>query len=220
MKVIKGKVSFRGQMKKRKVSCPDEVLTKTEEASPKAEAQPSARKVSAGEALTQAIVRSRRNVEGVVRRRYQTMPIFSAVEESQRPARAVSFCPEILLLSAVMENNTEELAKILREGNVNVNQANSIGRLPIHEAASEGFVECAQILIENGANLTLECSEGFTPLEAAVISGNFECAELLIQSGAPIDKIKDGFLDPVIVKGSKMARECIVDEEQETACAE
>ena len=112
-----------------------------------------------------------------------------------------------------MENNTEELAKILREGNVNVNKANSIGRLPIHEAASEGFVECAQILIENGANLTLECSEGFTPLEAAVISGNFECAELLIQSGAPIDKIKDGFLDPVIVKRNKMAKQCIEDEE-------
>lgn len=200
-------------MKKRKISCPDEVLSKTEEASSKTDGEPRVRKASTGEELTQAIMRSRRNVEGTMKRRYQTMPIFSAVEESQRPPRAVSFCPEILLLSAVMENNTEELEKILREGNVNVNQANSVGRLPIHEAASEGFVECAQILIENGANLTLECSEGFTPLEAAVISGNFECAELLIKCGAPIDKIKDGFLDPVIAKGVKM--ETPYDEEEE-----
>ncbi|KAJ7387625.1 hypothetical protein OS493_000960 [Desmophyllum pertusum] len=211
MKVIKGKMSFRGQLKKRKLSCPaDEVLSKTEEGSKPEETRE--RKISAGEELTQAIVRRhRRNVEGVVRRRYQSMPIFSSPDESQKPPRAVSFCPEILLLSAVMENNTEELAKILREGNVNVNQANSIGRLPIHEAASEGFVECAQILIENGANLTLECSEGFTPLEAAVISGNFECAELLIRSGAPIDKIKNGFRDPVVT-GSKMATDCNEEE--------
>lgn len=201
-------------MKKRKFSCPDEVvLSKTEEASPKPEAEaPRVRKASAGEELTAAIVRNRRHVEGEVRRRYQTMPILSAVEESQKPPRAVSFCPEILLLSAVMENNTEELAKILREGNVNVNQANSIGRLPIHEAASEGFVECAQILIENGANLTLECSEGLTPLEAAVISGNFECAELLIRSGAPIDKIKNGFVDPVIT-GRRLETDCCGEEE-------
>lgn len=213
MKVIKGKMSFRGQMKKRKFSCPDEVLSKSEDASPKSEAEPRERKISVGEELTQAIMRSRRNVEETVRRRYQTMPVFPTVEECHKPPRAVSFCPEILLLSAVMENNTEELAKILREGNVNVNQANSIGRLPIHEAASEGFVECAQILIENGANLTLECSEGFTPLEAAVISGNFECAELLIRSGAPIDKIKNGFLDPALVKGNKVATDCIGEEE-------
>lgn len=204
MKVIKGKMSFRGQLKKRKYSCPDEAFSKAEDGSKPEESAPRERKISAGEELTQAIVRSRRSVDDVVRRRYQTMPIFSSPDESQKPPRAVSFCPEILLLSAVMENNTEELAKILREGNVNVNQANSIGRLPIHEAASEGFVECAQILIENGANLTLECSEGFTPLEAAVISGNFECAELLIRSGAPIDKIKNGFLDPVFAAGGKM----------------
>ena len=48
MKVIKGKMSLRGQTKKRKCSCPDEVLAKTEEASPKAEDKPSARKFSAG----------------------------------------------------------------------------------------------------------------------------------------------------------------------------
>lgn len=213
MKVIKGKMSFRGQMKKRKFSCPDEVFSSSEDTTPKAETEPRTRKASAGEELTQAIVKSRRNqVEAeTVRRRYQTMPIFSTAEEGLRPPRAVSFCPEILLLSAVMENNTEELIKILREGNVNVNQANSIGRLPIHEAASEGFVECTQILIENGANLTLECSEGLTPLEAAVISGNFECAELLIRSGAPIDKIKDGFVDPVL-KEKSQAEECNRDE--------
>ena len=206
-------MSFRGQMKKRKFSCPDEVFLKSEDASAKPEAETSRqRKASAGEELTQAIVRSRRNVEETVRKRYQTMPIFSTVEESLKPPRAVSFCPEILLLSAVMENNTDELVKILREGNVNVNQANSIGRLPIHEAASEGFVECTQILIENGANLTLECSEGLTPLEAAVISGNFECAELLIRSGAPIDKIKDGFFDPVFKAGVKTT-DCNGEEE-------
>lgn len=209
MKVIKGKMSFRGQMKKRKFSCPDEVLSKTEESSKPEETRE--RKLSSGEELTQAIMRSRRNVDGVVRKRYQSMPIFSSPDESPKQPRAVSFCPEILLLSAVMENNTEELAKILREGNVNVNQANSIGRLPIHEAASEGFLECAQILIENGANLTLECSEGFTPLEAAVISGNFECAELLIRSGAPIDKIKNGYLDPVVT-GNKLAADCNEEE--------
>ena len=204
MKVFTGKAYDTAQTAK--ISDTEEALVRTKKGiSNRNASEVCERKLSAGEEMTQAILRSRRNVESKVRKRYHTMPVFSTVEETPKSQRAVSFCPEVLLLFAVMENNKEELEKILREGNANVNQANSIGRLPIHEAASEGFVECAEILIENGANLNLKCSEGLTPLEIAVISGHYECAELFIKSGAPIDKIKNGFIDPIIVKGDASA---------------
>lgn len=204
MKVFKGKAYDTVQTTK--ISDAEEALVMTKKSTSNRNASELCeRKLSAGEEMTQAILRSRRHVEGKVRKRYHTMPVLSTVEEPPKPQRAVSFCPEVLLLCAVMENNKQELEKILREGNANVNQANSIGRLPIHEAASEGFVECAEILIENGANLNLKCSEGLTPLEIAVISGHYECAELFIRSGAPVDKIKNGFIDPIIVKGDASA---------------
>lgn len=204
MKVFKGNAYDTVQTTK--ISDAEEALVMTKKSTSNRNASELCeRKLSAGEEMTQAILRSRRHVEGKVRKRYHTMPVLSTVEEPPKPQRAVSFCPEVLLLCAVMENNKHELEKILREGNANVNQANSIGRLPIHEAASEGFVECAEILIENGANLNLKCSEGLTPLEIAVISGHYECAELFIRSGAPVDKIKNGFIDPIIVKGDASA---------------
>lgn len=200
MKVIKGRKVMsdlkqsqqRGQAKKRKFSCPDVELRQST-----LESKEGIPKTGFSESSTS--VNKHKQNPAVLRRR--SMPTLGKTVEDLKPApRAVSFSPEILLHSAIMENNAEELAKLLKTKLVDINQPNSHGRLPIHEAASEGHVECAQVLIENGAVLTAESKDGVSPLEAAVYGGNFECAELLIKSGAPIDKIRDGFVDPIIEK--------------------
>ena len=143
--------------------------------------------------MKNSLVRRRRSLPNLER-----LPT-AATEPDTRP-RAVSFSPEILLHSALIDNNAEELVKLLKSIPLDINKPSSCGSLPIHIAAAEGHVECARVLIENGALLTVESPDGLSPLEAAVYGGNFECAELLITSGAPVDKIKDGFLKPGIEK--------------------
>ena len=109
--------------------------------------------------------------------------------------RAVSLMPEILLHSAVLENNVEEILKLVKVDRINVNRGAELGLFSLHQAAFSGHEEITAILVENGADLNMTTPEGMTALEAAVCAGNFECAEILIKNGAPVDSIKDGFVD-------------------------
>ena len=109
--------------------------------------------------------------------------------------RAVSLMPEILLHSAVLENNIEEILKLVKVDGINVNCGAKLGLFSLHQAAFSGLEEVTEILVENGADLNITTPEGMTALDAAVCAGNFECAEILIKNGAPVDSIKDGFDD-------------------------
>ena len=103
--------------------------------------------------------------------------------------------PEILLHSAVLDNNIEEILKLLTVDRIDVNRGAKMGLFSLHEAAFSGLEQVTEILVENGADVHLVTPEGLTPLDAAVCAGNFECAEILIKNGAPVDSIKDGFVD-------------------------
>jgi hypothetical protein len=109
--------------------------------------------------------------------------------------RAVSLMPEILLHSAVLENNIDEILKLVKVDGINVNRGAELGLFSLHQAAFSGLEEITEILVENGADFNITTPEGMTALEAAVCAGNFECAEILIKNGAPVDSIKDGFDD-------------------------
>lgn len=118
-----------------------------------------------------------------------------SINLQRQEKRAVSLMPEILLHSAVLENNVEEILKLVKIDRVNVNRGAELGLFSLHQAAFSGHEEITAILVENGADLNMTTPEGMTALEAAVCAGNFECAEILIQNGAPVDSIKDGFVD-------------------------
>lgn len=117
------------------------------------------------------------------------------INSQRQEKRAVSLMPEILLHSAVLDNNIEEIVKLLKVDRIDVNRGARLGLFSLHEAAFSGLQEVTEILVENGADLNLVTPEGLTPLDAAVCAGNFECAEILIKNGAPVDSIKDGFVD-------------------------
>lgn len=129
----------------------------------------------------------------------QSKTFTDALNESinlqRQEKRAVSLMPEILLHSAVLENNVEEILKLLKVDGVNVNRGAEVGLFSLHQAAFSGLEEVTEILVENGADLKITTPEGMTALDAAVCAGNFECAEILIKNGAPVDSIKDGFVD-------------------------
>ena len=109
--------------------------------------------------------------------------------------RAVSLMPEILLHSAVLENNIGDILKLVKVDGINVNRGAELGLFSLHQAAFSGYEQVTEILVENGADLKITTPEGLTALDAAVCAGNFECAEILIKNGAPVDSIKDGFVD-------------------------
>lgn len=109
--------------------------------------------------------------------------------------RAVSLMPEILLHSAVLENNIEEILRLVKVDGIDVNRGTELGLFTLHQAAFSGLEEITEILVEGGADLKITTPEGVTALEAAVCAGNFECAEILIRNGAPVDSIRDGFVD-------------------------
>ena len=118
-----------------------------------------------------------------------------SINIQRQEKRAVSLVPEILLHSAVLENNIEEILKLLKVDGVDVNRGAQLGLFSLHHAAFSGLEEVTEILVKNGADFNIMTPEGLTALEAAVCAGNFECAEILINNGAPVDSIKDGFVD-------------------------
>lgn len=129
----------------------------------------------------------------------QSKTFTDALNESinlqRQEKRTVSLMPEILLHAAVLENNIDEILKLVKVDGVNVNLGAKLGLFSLHQAAFSGLEEITEILVENGADLNITTPEGLTALEAAVCAGNFECAEILIKNGAPVDSIKDGFVD-------------------------
>ena len=121
--------------------------------------------------------------------------INDTINTQRQEKRAVSLMPEILLHAAVLDNNVDEILKLLRVDRVDINRGAQMGLFSLHEAAFSGLEQVTEILVENGANVHLVTPEGLTPLDAAVRAGNFECAEILIKNGASIDSIKNGFVD-------------------------
>lgn len=117
------------------------------------------------------------------------------INQQRHEKRTVSLMPEILLHSAVLENNIEEILKLVKVDRVDVNRGAELGLFSLHQAAFSGLEQVTEILVESGADLNIATPEGMTALDAAVCAGNFECAEILIKNGAAVDSIRDGFDD-------------------------
>ena len=60
--------------------------------------------------------------------------------------------------------------------------ANNDGITPVHQAASEGHVQCLKLLIEVGAKLDGRDCRGHTPLDLAKLWGHKKCARYIEQS--------------------------------------
>ncbi|KAJ8316959.1 hypothetical protein KUTeg_004863 [Tegillarca granosa] len=56
---------------------------------------------------------------------------------------------------------------------------NNDGITPIHQAASEGHVQCLKLLIEVGAKIDLKDCRGHSPLDLAKLWGHKKCARIL-----------------------------------------
>lgn len=105
---------------------------------------------------------------------------------------SVSFQPEVVFFSAVIDNDIDTLRNLVSIKKVNVNYKSPTGITALHYAAAEGNSESIKVLLEFGAKVNILNSYNDTPLDFAVRGGHFECAALLIQSGAEINRIVHG----------------------------
>lgn len=102
--------------------------------------------------------------------------------------RRVSFCPEVLLFSAIDENLSSELCDIITTHRIDVNSCtNAKGASPLHRAVEVGATNCVRVLLKNGADVNVKDTQGRPALDMAMRTGHFECLVLLVESGANIE---------------------------------
>ena len=68
-----------------------------------------------------------------------------------------------------------------------MNAANSLGRIPVHDAADQCHKKITEILITSGAEVNAKAGNGNTPLDLAV--NNEEVATLLRKHGGKLGSI-------------------------------
>lgn len=82
------------------------------------------------------------------------------------------------MYSAIRENEIALVRFFLKRGD-NMNQINSVGNTPLHQAVLFGRIEIVKMLVEVGALLSVRNAEGKTAFEMANEEGMEDIAQLL-----------------------------------------
>ncbi|MGB4190937.1 MAG: ankyrin repeat domain-containing protein, partial [Rickettsiales bacterium] len=94
---------------------------------------------------------------------------------------------EIMLISEIMENNTERSSLLINSG-VSVDAKISKGFAVLHFASSNGNDKTVKLLIDASASLDIKANNGCTALHAAAAEkDNDKVVKLLIDAGASLD---------------------------------
>ncbi|KAK2583352.1 hypothetical protein KPH14_009350 [Odynerus spinipes] len=92
---------------------------------------------------------------------------------------------DLLLHEAVIKNEAESVAKVLKE-DVDVDSRNNYGRAPIHWAASRGNTEIIEMLIQAKCDIEARDKFGMRPLHMAAWYGHQDAVKVLINAGANV----------------------------------
>ncbi|XP_054778248.1 protein ACCELERATED CELL DEATH 6-like [Prosopis cineraria] len=96
------------------------------------------------------------------------------------------------LLPALIERNKDMLATILRKRSNWIHLKNEEGRVPLHDAASTGFLEGVSYLIEKCKSCIIERdSNGCFPVHLACIGGHFKIVQQLLKHFPHVNEIVD-----------------------------
>ena len=87
-------------------------------------------------------------------------------------------------MAAASEGDEEEVAMMLRFGNINIDEGDNDKRTALHAAAGNGHYNIIKLLCDSGANVNVTDRWGGNPLDDAKFYGHKGCEELLQQYGA------------------------------------
>ena len=111
----------------------------------------------------------------------------SRLEGEVKP-KGVTFTPQTLAISALVESEASELDELLSSGSFDVNQVDEYGQTLLHKAAMEGDVDCIRVLFKHGAEVNIKNRDGWPPVHLALTHGNLSSMVYLIECGAKMEE--------------------------------
>lgn len=87
-------------------------------------------------------------------------------------------------LHFAVENNHNEIAKILIEQGANLNLPDFTGKQALHFAVLSSNVELVEFILQHGGDVNAQDVDGLTPVHYAATSGNVSVLVLLVRFGA------------------------------------
>jgi len=88
------------------------------------------------------------------------------------------------LFDAVADGDSEEVAMLIDDGNVDLNEGDYDKRRPLHVASSNGDFRTTKVLVNGGAKINVRDRWGSTPLDEAIRSNSNELIKFLKERGA------------------------------------
>ena len=114
---------------------------------------------------------------------------------------------------AAENGDLTEVKRLVEECNADVNEKDSCGYTPLHEASSNGHAKVVKYLIANNARVNKKNNKDSIPLHLASLNGHIRIVQYLIQNGAKIqaeDMQKSTALYLAVAGGHTEVIKCLI----------
>jgi ankyrin repeat protein len=88
------------------------------------------------------------------------------------------------LLTACKDGDEKQLAELLKDPNINIDDVYICGETLLYTACFYGHIDVVQLLLDYGANINKFDAISITPLATAVHNGHYNVVKLLLNNGA------------------------------------
>ena len=104
---------------------------------------------------------------------------------------------EVLLMEWALNFKNAEVIETLLKADANINSRNDDGGMPIHIAASLGYLDCVKLIKNYGADINARGPRSWRPIHYAVYIESIEMVQYLLQNGAEVNPKDDNGVIPI-----------------------
>lgn len=135
----------------------------------------------------------------------------SSISSKSRSNKQIQFSEPTLFLAACASGDYDEIDRLLRDCQVDINVSNVDGLTALHYACIDDNPQLVRHLLQAGANVNAVDNEGWSVLHATASCGHVEVAEILLQFGADSSLVNaDGEL-PIDLADDKRMQQLLVE---------